>query len=145
MSKFWDGAGIIAKKALTWACYGAVTLGILTVPFAAGGGLLSSITGIGSLGTTTLTSGLMYGAGLGALFGAIKGAADIPEGLQDLEVNRNQVQLEQQVAQDSAKIRRGQLMQQGQAPQQTVAQNGVNISPDGVVGNQRQGQGGVGQ
>ena len=145
MSKFWDGAGIIAKKALTWACYGAVTLGILTVPFAAGGGLLSSITGIGSLGTTTLTSGLMYGAGLGALFGAIKGAADIPEGLQDLEVNRNQVQLEQQVAQDSAKIRRGQLMQQGQAPQQTVAQNGVNISPDGVVGNQRQGQGGVGK
>ena len=145
MSKFWDGAGIIAKKALTWACYGAVTLGILTVPFAAGGGLRSSITGIGSLGTTTLTSGLMYGAGLGALFGAIKGAADIPEGLQDLEVNRNQVQLEQQVAQDSAKIRRGQLMQQGQAPQQTVAQNGVNISPDGVVGNQRQGQGGVGK
>lgn len=142
MSKFWDGAGIIAKKALTWACYGAVALGILSVPFAGVAGSLSWVGGLigidSAAGTSVLVGSLVNGALLGALFGTIKGAADIPEGLQGLEDDRMLAQQQRQVAQDKAVIQRSQLVQPQQEQQQTVAQNGVNVSPDAGVGKKPQ-------
>ena len=70
---------------------------------------------------------------------------DLSDDLEDKKKTRADEQDIVETKQKSAAIQRSQLLQQGQPQQQTVAQNGVNVSPDGVVGNQRQGQGGVGK
>ena len=134
MSKFWDGAGLIAKKALTWACYGAIALGVLAVPFAGVGGAIStalSVIGIDTAaGTAVLGGALFKGALLGGLFGAIKGTADLSTDLEDLQADRSLKQQEQAVVQERAVARRSQLMQAQSQAQEPLTQSSTALSPN---------------
>ena len=164
MSGFSDSAGLIWDKAKKWAMYGAfagiaigvVALGALSMGILASGPIGWAVGAV--LGATAVTAnamgvlipfilgGIVKCAIVGAVLGAAKeGLVDLSDDLEDKKKTRADEQDIVETKQKSAAIQRSQLLQQGQPQQQTVAQNGVNVSPDGVVGNQRQGQGGVGK
>jgi len=89
MSDFWDGAGIVAKKALTWACYGALAFGAVAVlpsMVASLVGWAGSAVSFGTAGgaaMSVLLPAITTGALLGGVLGTIKGASDLPDELAD--------------------------------------------------------------
>lgn len=143
MSDFWDGAKIVAKKALKWAGYGALACGVLSLPFvfgaSAGSTFLSWITFGGvetAAGASIFTGALLNGAILGGVLGTIKGVADLPSDLQQIKDNRKFEQLDQKALQDRQALL-AQSQQQAQAPQ---AEAGVPVQNLGTAQGQNMGQ-----
>jgi len=91
MSDFWEGAGIVAKKALKWAGYGALALGatslILAIPASILGAALPWATAEG-WALSTMIPALTTGALVGGVLGTIKGVSDLPSDLQEINENR---------------------------------------------------------
>jgi hypothetical protein len=140
MSDFWDATTIIAGKALKWGAYGAIAFGALSMPVV---GLAS----IFSYGMPTLGTALMYGAGVGGAFGAVKGVADLPDDLRELKDEREYKQANNQVARDKALLTRSQLLAQNSQAQEKPNNVATNVSPNvnfGLGAGRAQGVGAAG-
>jgi hypothetical protein len=137
MSQFWDGAGLVATKALKWAAYGAVGLAAISIPFIGIGGVASAALKLVTFGAVTPAAGtwvlgeaLINGAMLGGLFGAVKGTADLfgKDGeLQDLKDERAMAQQNSQAAITAKRV----ALEHSQAQAPAIQAENA-ISPDNV-------------
>jgi hypothetical protein len=87
-SSTWEAVKIVGSKALKWAAVGAVALGGLALIPAAPLGILSSVvtflTGAeSSMGMATIVAGLIKGATIGGILGAVKGVGGVSKALED--------------------------------------------------------------
>ncbi len=108
-SPTWEGIKSVGGKALKWAAYGAIALGVL---FALPAGVLSIFSG--AFAMETLGAALLKGAAVGAIFGAIKGIADMSTAIDDAK----QEQLDRYDKNQSRKAlaQRMRQQEQGAAP-----------------------------
>lgn len=133
MSDFWDGAGLVAKKALKWAAYGALAFGVgslvLAIPASLLGVVLPWATAEGAA-LATMIPALTTGAAIGGVLGTIKGVADLPSDLQELDSDRKFKRQEQ----DSIKNKQAALEKFQSAQQQAPAVQAETNVPTQNVG-----------
>lgn len=92
-SPTWEGFKHIAGKALKWAAWGAVALGLLALIPAASVGALGAvveaaasffgINAASSVGTSILMTGLLKGATIGAVLGGITGVGGVGKAIEE--------------------------------------------------------------
>lgn len=138
-SPMWESVKHVAGKALKWAAVTALVFGGLALLPSLGIGGLGWLTSwaTGASGTAVtlkvLTPILQLGATVGAVFGAVSGVGSLSEALGDAKDNAIADKASRDVAQQRAKLLRGQA--------QNVASNNVSSGLGGQGRGQQQGVG----
>lgn len=104
-SSSWEGIKHVAGKALKWAGYGALIMGVIALPVASVAGAAGGVLGLFGVGSgsaaalSALAGPLSFGAYIGGAFGAVKGIATMGEAVEDARDDYRSQAQQQELAQ----------------------------------------------